>query len=111
MVLCSFVFSVVWILSLSSLRLASLLQIVFHKWCDGERRRTIGHDATDYPLYLAIKKIVYLFQHCTTNLMLRLLLASLLLIQTTNIFKIDGNDVLSFYMCLHCYYMISFGVN
>ena len=94
--------SVVCILSLSSLRLASLLQIVFYEWRDGECRRTVGHDAADYPLYLTIKKIVYLFQYCTTNLILRLLLPSLLLIQTTNIFKIDGNDVLSFYMRLHC---------
>ena len=75
---------------------------MLHQWRNGERRRSVRHDATDYPLYFAIKKIVYLFQHCTTNIILRLLLASLLLIQTTNIVKIDGNDVLSFYMCLHC---------
>ena len=105
--MCSFVLSVVCILSLSSLRLASLLQSMPHKWRDGERRRPVGQDATDYPLCLAIKKIVYLFQYCTTNLFMRLLLSSLMQIQLANIVPIDGHDVLSFYMCLHITFIIN----
>lgn len=90
------------ILSFSSLRLASFLQIVLHQWRNGKRWRSIGHDKTDNPLYIAFKKIVYSIHYSAENLDLRFLLTSLLLIQITDIFRINGHNVLSSFMYLHC---------
>lgn len=74
---------------------------MLHKWRNGERGGPIGQDITSNPFGSAFNKIVNVLQYLMKNLYLRLLLASLLIVQKADISRINGHNVLSFFMYLH----------
>jgi hypothetical protein len=75
---------------------------MLHKLRNGERWRPVGQNESDYPLRLAFNELVNTLQYFLQNLLLRFILVGLLLIQLADVCRIDGNDVLSFFMYLHC---------